>query len=102
MLSKNPYQFKDDALFLFDVGVKSITFDVRKYIGTNNTFREKISNLFPCVFSLKVNDYFRNNAKIEQRNFLLLSSISYIRRKFWSREKFELPVLNGFARFGMA
>ena len=44
-----------------------------------------------------------NGCKKKATRFEFLHSpIFYIRRKYWNRENFRLPVFNGFTRFGMS
>ena len=70
---KTLHNLEDDVLHLDFVHIHSTSYD-------------KLSSSFDLIILL----------------FFPLSSIFYVRRKYWKRENFRLPVFTGFTRFGMS
>ena len=54
------------------------------------------------LFNNLKNKNWREELKLEETHSLFLLSSIYIRRKYWIRENFRLPVFDGFTCFEMS
>ena len=76
---------------------KKVEFLLRNIINRLSKGGGYTNHLYICFLGLFI-DIFLKNAPI---SIFLLSS-TYIRRKYWIRENFRLPVFDGFTCFEMS